>query len=127
MSYPTYLDVHHTLAWCVIIGNALVGVWALAAQYVPVLRLRLLWIMIVVAELLPFAIAFVGVLIVNRFGVKLDEQHALYGFSALITVGILYSYRGSPFVKDKRYLLYGFGSLFLMGLGLRAMYLGVTR
>ena len=50
-----------------------------------------------------------------------------YPLSALITVGILYSYRGSPFVKDKRYLLYGFGSLFLMGLGLRAMYLGVTR
>ena len=45
-------------------------------------------------------------------------------FSAIVAVGILYSYRGSPFVKDKVCLLYGLGSLFILGLGLRAMYLG---
>ena len=42
---------------------------------------------------------------------------------AFIAVGILYSYRGSPFVKDQLHLLYGAGSLFIMGLGIRAMYL----
>ena len=46
-----------------------------------------------------------------------------YGFSAIVAVAILYSYRGSPFIKDKQYLLYGLGSLFIMGLGIRALYL----
>ena len=46
-------------------------------------------------------------------------MHALYGFSAIIAVGILYSYRTSPFMKGKELLLYGFGCLFIMGLGLR--------
>ena len=45
--------------------------------------------------------------------------------STIVAVGILYSYRGSPFVKDKRYLLYGLGSLFIMGLGIRAMIVGL--
>ena len=45
--------------------------------------------------------------------------HALYGFSAVVAVGILYSYRTSPFMRGKEYLLYGLGCLFIMGLGLR--------
>ena len=50
-------------------------------------------------------------------------MHALYGFSTIIAVGIMYSYRSSPGVKGKELLLYGFGSLFVMGLGLRNLYL----
>ena len=106
------------------LGNAAVGIWALVAQYVPVLRVRPLWWAIGVAQLSAFAIAIVGVLMVNRYDIELDQFHALYGFSAIVAVGILYSYRGSPFVKDKVYLLYGLGGLFIMGLGIRAMYLG---
>ena len=120
----TLYDLHRALAWFLVLGNAAVGVWALAAQYVAVLRVRPMWWAIGVAQLSAFAIAIVGVLIVNRYDVELDQFHALYGFSVIVTVGILYSYRGSPFVKDKVYLLYGLGSLFIMGLGFRAMYLG---
>jgi len=120
----TLYDLHRALAWFLVLGNAAVGVWALAAQYVPVLRVRPMWWAIGVAQLSAFAIAIVGVLIVNRYDVELDQFHALYGFSVIVAVGILYSYRGSPFVKDKVYLLYGLGSLFIMGLGIRAMYLG---
>ena len=54
---------------------------------------------------------------------ELDQFHALYGFSAIIAVGILYSYRSSPFIKGKQYLLYGLGCLFIMGLGIRELYL----
>ena len=49
------------------------------------------------------------------------QLHALYGFSAIIAVGILYSYRTSSFMKGKKYLLYSVGSLFIMGLGLREL------
>ena len=61
---------------------------------------------------------------VNRYDLELDQFHALYGFSTIVAIGILYSYRGSPFVKDKLYMMYGLGSLFIMGLGIRAMSLG---
>jgi len=117
-------DVHGTLAWFLVLSNAFVGAWALAAHGAPGLRVRPLWWATAIAQLSGFAIAVVGVLIVNRYDVELDQFHALYGFSIIVAVGILYSYRGSPFVKDKLYLLYGLGSLFIMGLGIRAMYLG---
>ena len=118
------VDLHDALAWFLVLSNAAVGVWALAAHRLPVLRTRVIWWAIGVAEVAAFAIAIVGVLMVNRYDLELDQFHALYGFSTIVAIGILYSYRGSPFVKDKVYLLYGFGSLFIMGLGIRAMYLG---
>jgi hypothetical protein len=117
-------DLHDVLAWFLILSNAFVGCWALAAQWLAVLRVRPLWWSIAVAQLSAFAIAVVGVLMVNRYDLELDQFHALYGFSTIVTVGILYSYRGSPFIKEKLYLMYGLGSLFIMGLGIRAMYLG---
>ena len=117
-------DFHRQLAWLLIASNAAVGVWSLAAHWVPRLRVRPFWWAVTVAQLSAFAIAIVGVLMLDRYGLELDQFHALYGFSCIVAVGILYSYRGSPFVKDKVYLLYGFGSLFIMGLGLRAMYIG---
>jgi hypothetical protein len=117
-------DLHEALAWFLVVTNALVGIWALLAQYRPGLRTPVLWWSIGVAEVSTFAIAVVGVLMVNRYDIELDQFHALYGFSTIVAVGILYSYRGSPFVKDKVHLLYGVGSLFIMGLGIRAMYLG---
>jgi hypothetical protein len=120
----TLADLHDALAWFLVLSNAAVGVWALAAQQFDVLRLRALWWAVAVAHTSTFAIAIVGVLMVNRYGVELDSFHALYGFSTIVAVGILYSYRGSPFVKDKVHLLYGVGSLFIMGLGIRNFFLG---
>ena len=120
----TLYDLHNTLAWFLVLSNAAVGAWALAAQWLPSLRVKVMWWAIIAAELSTFAIAIVGVLIVNRYDIELDSFHALYGFSTIVAVGILYSYRGSPFVKDKLYMMYGLGSLFIMGLGIRAMYLG---
>lgn len=120
----TLYDLHETLAWILVLSNAAVGAWALAAQRLPSLRVTAMWWAVIAAELSTFAIAIVGVLIVNRYDIELDSFHALYGFSTIVAVGILYSYRGSPFVKDKLYMMYGLGSLFIMGLGIRAMYLG---
>ena len=119
----TLYDLHRDLAWFLVLSNAAVGLWALGAHLVPQLRVRPFWWAVIVAQLSTFAIAIVGVLMLDRYGLELDQFHALYGFSCIVAVGILYSYRGSPFVKDKVYVLYGLGSLFIMGLGIRAMYL----
>ena len=117
------LDTHRTFGWFLIGANAIVGCWAVVAQYVPTVRVKPLWWCVIVAQLTPFVSAILGVMLVTRYDAELDQFHALYGFSAIVAVGILYSYRGSPFIKDKQYLLYGLGSLFIMGLGIRALYL----
>jgi len=117
-------DLHRALAWFLVLSNGAVGLYALVAQYVVRMRGAWVWWAIGVAQVSTFAIAIVGVLIVNRYGVELDSFHALYGFTTIIAVGILYSYRSSPFIRDKQYLLYGFGGLFIMGLGIRNFFLG---
>ncbi|CAN5790364.1 hypothetical protein BH20ACT4_BH20ACT4_05330 [soil metagenome] len=115
--------VHDVGAWVLIALNGIAGLWALAAHLRPALRVRLLWAVIIAAQLAAFGQAISGALLVTAEDRKLDDLHALYGFSALIAVGILYSYRTSPFARDKEYLLYGFGCLFIMGLGLRELVL----
>ncbi len=116
-------DAHVVAAWFLIISNAFVGLWAVIAQYVPQIRHRVLWIATLVAQLSTLVVAGIGALIVNRKGVELDSFHALYGFSTIFAVAILYSYRSSPFIADKIHLLYGCGGLFIMGLGIRNLYL----
>jgi hypothetical protein len=117
------LDAHRAVGYFLIASSALVGVWAVAAQYIEPLRVRALWWCVAVAQIVPFVSALLGVILVSRYDVELDQFHALYGFSAIIAVGILYSYRSSPFIKGKQYLLYGLGCLFIMGLGIRELYL----
>jgi hypothetical protein len=117
------LDWHEACGWALIGVNALAGAWALIAYQVPAVRGRPLWITVIIGQLLAFAQAFIGVALTTRYDYELDDMHALYGFSAIIAVGILYSYRTSPFMKGKELLLYGFGSLFIMGLGLRNLVL----
>jgi hypothetical protein len=60
-----------------------------------------------------------GVGLVAGEGIEAPQFHMFYGFVALITVGLIYSYRAQ--LARHRYLLYGFGGLFLMGLAIRAM------
>jgi hypothetical protein len=106
------------------VSNAVVGAWALAAHRFAPLRVGALWWCTGVAQLSAFAIAIVGTLMVTRDDAELDQFHALYGFTAIVAVGILYSYRTSPFMKGREHLLYGLGSLFIMGLGIRNFFLG---
>lgn len=119
----TFHDLHVGAGWFFIVTNAIVGVWATAAQYVPALRHTAMWVAIIVAQMSAFVVAVLGVVLVSRYDVELDDFHALYGFTTIVAIGILYSYRTSPFINDKQYLLYGLGSFFLMGLGLRALFL----
>jgi len=117
-------ELHEVNAWLLIGSNAAMGVWCLVAYHVHALRGRPLWVGVIIAQLTTFVQAVVGAVLANRDGVELNDMHALYGFSAIIAVAIMYSYRTSPFMKGKELTLYGFGSLFIMGLGLRNLYLG---
>lgn len=115
----TLRSFHSDFSWVVVVTNAVAGLWALAAHYREPLRSRWLWRGTVVAEITIAVQVALGVALVALQDFEVAQFHAFYGFVALATVGIIYSYRQQ--VAPHRYLLYGFGGLFLMGLALRAM------
>lgn len=114
-------QVHQSFAWFVVVSNGLVGLWALGADRYAVLRGPWLWRSTAVAQVSIFVQAILGAVIIGQ-GVQVDQFHMFYGFLCIIAVAILYGYRDNDQVARYRYLLYGFGSLFIMGLALRAMY-----
>ncbi len=116
------LDIHESFAWFVIISNGLAGAWVLAANWIEALRSRAMWWFVVLAELTIFVQVALGVGMVAGQGIEAPQFHMFYGFVAIIAVGILYSYRQQ--MEKHRFLLYGLGSLFIMGLGIRAMLVG---
>ena len=122
MNAQTLYDLHNNWAWVVIIGNALAGIWALAAHKLVSLRTRALWWYTALAQFTMFVQVILGVIMVNRDKAVYPAFHAFYGFVGIIAIAIIYSYRAQ--LKGRTYLLYGFGGLFIMGLGIRAMLVG---
>jgi len=102
------------------LSNAFVGVWALGAHFAPKLRRRSIWAGVILAETTIVVQTILGVVIQNSENLDPD-RHQLYGFSAFISIGLIYAYRNE--MKDRIHLLYGLGSIWIMGLGLRAIYL----
>ncbi len=121
----TVHDAHVVVAWIVIVSNALAGLWALGAHWLPALRRRELWWFTIAAELTIVVEIVLGVLLVTREDREVPQFHMFYGFVALASVGIIYSYRQQ--LRRQVYLLYGLGGLFLMGLAIRAMVIGPSR
>lgn len=120
-------QIHRAFAWVVIIGNALAGLWALAAHRWPSLRTRALWWYTIIAEVTIFVQVSLGVALLNVEKINPPQFHLLYGFAGIIAVGIMYSYKTtSPWVRERIYLVYGGTGLFLMGLGIRAMLVAGT-
>lgn len=122
MTVAALYDVHVDFAWFVVVTNAVAGLWALAAHVRPALRHRSLWWFTGVAEIAVFVQVIMGVVMVSAQDIPAPEFHMFYGFLGIIAVAIIFSYRQQ--LEAHRYLLYGGGGLFLMGLGLRAIYLG---
>ena len=118
-------DAHVVVAWVVIVANALAGLWALGAHWLPALRRRELWWFTIAAELAIVVEIVLGVLLVTTEDREVPQFHMFYGFVALASVGIIYSYRQQ--LRRQVYLLYGCGGLFLMGLAIRAMVIGPSR
>ncbi len=114
-------DAHITLGWASIIANGIVGVWALGAHFEPRLRHRAGWVAVGVAEVMIVAQVVLGVVYQNVDDVEAGSLHQLYGFTAFVSVGIIYAYRNE--MRERPHLLYGLGSLWLVGLGIRALIL----
>jgi hypothetical protein len=115
------LEVHDQWSWVVVVGNGLAGTWCLAAHWTPALRVRAMWAAVIVVQVSIFVQVALGVYMVAVQDIPAPGIHMFYGFISLVAVGILYAYRVQ--MRAQMYLLYGFGGLFLMGLGIRAMFL----
>ena len=115
------VGVHDWFSWVVIVSNAMAGLWALVAHRRPSLRGRALWATTAAAQLSVFVQAGLGSWLMAAEGREAPDLHALYGFSALVAVGVAYSYRQQ--LRSHIFLLYGCTGLFLMGLGIRAVIL----
>ncbi len=116
------LEFHQFFAWVVVATNAAVGLWATAAHYWPKYRSRAMWWGVLIAETTIAIQILAGVALIALEHRETRDFHAFYGFSTGIAAVILYSYRSQ--LKHVKYLLYGLGSLFLMGMALRAIQLG---
>ncbi len=115
------LDLHAAWAWVVVIGNAAAGLWCLGAHWLPPMRVRGMWAFVAVMQVTIFVQVVLGVYLVAAEGIEAPGMHMFYGFISIVAVAILYAYRTQ--LRAWQYLLYGLGGLFLMGLGIRAMFL----
>jgi hypothetical protein len=118
----TLSGIHRSWAWLVIAGNGLAGAWALGAIRWPPLRTPNLWRFTAAVQLSAFVEVVLGVAMVAGKDVPDLQFHMLYGFSTLIAIGIIYSYRQQ--LRDRLYLLYGLGGLFIAGCAIRAWQVG---
>lgn len=115
------LTAHGDWALVVIYSNLIVGVWALAAHWLAPLRVRQLWWAVIAAQATIFVQVVLGVYLVSGGGMVAPGMHMFYGFISIIAVAIIYGYRTQ--LKAWLFMLYGLGSLFLVGLALRAYFL----
>lgn len=123
----SWRDAHEAFAWVLMGTNAAVGGWCLLAHLRAGARHRLLWPAVAAAQALVFVQVALGVALMRSAGLEpedLPDLHVLYGVSAIVAVAILYGYRStSPWVKEREYLVYSLGSFFIMGLGIRELFL----
>lgn len=113
-------DLHEIGGWLLVAANGAAGIWALAAHRYERFRGRSCRAAVGIAQLIVVAQTLTGAAIqISDDG--LGGQHQLYGFAAFVSVGIIFAYRNE--MRDRPYLLFGLGSLWLMGLGLRAIVL----
>ena len=115
----TLEQLHGDIAWWVVGCNAATGLWCVGAHWIDALRVRWIWVAVVVAQVSIAVQVSLGVALVTVDDRPLPDMHAFYGFISLVAVAIMYAYRHQ--VRAMMYALYGFGGLFLMGLALRAI------
>jgi hypothetical protein len=117
-AYDLY-DWYRRALWAQVVVNAVAGAWALAAHRWTRIRNLGLWIVTAAGYLVASAALVMAAILIRNYEWSAPRDLMLYEFSALIAAGVIYSYAHQ--LKARRYLIYGFGSLFIMGLAVRAL------
>lgn len=115
------LRFHHDMAYAAILINFGAGIWMLTSLKVKDLKRKKYFFTPVYIGWL--AIAIQGFLGISLFMVGNEVEstkgfHYFYGFIAMMTAAVLFSY--SKTLGSKKILIYGISSLFLAGIGTRS-------
>lgn len=116
------VDLHQTVARAVVIYFALLGLYGLflalrRAEFSPAYRGAL-----IIGVLLGVAQAIIGMVLFVSGARPRDDLHYLYGLSVIVALPLVHQY-----IQNRRFsrvLAYGLASLFVMGLGIRAITTG---
>ncbi|WP_420444463.1 hypothetical protein [Candidatus Poriferisodalis sp.] len=122
MSAGVTSTVHTALGWALVLSNGAAGLWALGAIRWETLRHRSLWWFLGAAWVLVFVQLTAGVVLMRVAAVEAPAFHVFYGACCAVAVVFVYAYRQQ--LEHRRYELFGLGALFIMGLAIRAMFLG---
>ncbi|WP_420626059.1 hypothetical protein [Candidatus Poriferisodalis sp.] len=122
MSAGVTSTVHTALGWALVLSNGAAGLWALGAIRWETLRHRSLWWFLGTAWVLVFVQLTAGVILMRVAAVEAPAFHVFYGACCAVAVVFVYAYRQQ--LEHRRYELFGLGALFIMGLAIRAMFLG---
>lgn len=113
-------DLHDIVSWVFVISTGAAAVYALAAHSVESLRGRLVWLAIGTAWAVVVLQTALGVILQVQRDISAG-QHQAYGFVAFGSLSVIFAGRNE--MRDRPELLYGLGTLWLMGLGIRSMFL----
>jgi hypothetical protein len=108
------------LGFVAVVANGVAGVVCLVAWRVPRWRGRWVWILTIGAEVLFMLDVVVGTILFAGYDIDVPRIHMFYGFLVFLTVGLAFQYRDA--MRGRTELLYGLVGLFLMGLGIRAVF-----
>jgi hypothetical protein len=103
-----------------VVANGIAGIVCLIAWRVQRWRGRWVWILTIGAEVLFMVDVVVGTILFAAYDIDVPRIHMFYGFLVFLTVGLAFQYRDA--MRGRTELLYGLVGLFLMGLGIRAVF-----
>lgn len=112
---------HHDFAYLSIAINFIAGIWMLISlKLVDLKRKKYFYAPVYFGWLAICIQAFLGIsLYMSGYEVGQGKAfHYFYGFIAMMTAAILFSYSRS--LGNKKIIIFGISSLFLAGLGIRA-------
>ncbi len=122
MNAEAWSTIHLALGWALVLSNGAAGLWALAAAKWQGLGHRSMWWLLGGAWVLVFVQLTVGVILMRAAAVEAPAFHVFYGVCCAVAVAFVIGYRQQ--LEHRRYELFGLGALFIMGLAIRAMFLG---
>jgi hypothetical protein len=102
------------------VANGIAGIVCIVAWRATRWRSRWVWILTIAAETLFMFDVVIGTVLFAAYDIDVARIHMFYGFLVFLTVGLAFQYRDA--MRGRTELLYGLVGLFLMGLGIRAVF-----